>query len=366
MAGPLKNVRIIEFGAIGPAPFACMMLADNGADVIRVTRRAPAWREGVMDASKDVLARSRRVVFVDLKTPAGVAEARALARSADGIVEGYRPGVMERLGLGPTVLLADNPRLVYGRMTGWGQDGPYSQTAGHDINFIALTGALHAFGRAGGKPTPPANLIGDFGGGGMMLAFGMVSAILHARSSGEGQVVDCSMLDGSAILMSMLWSLRAAGVWRDERGVNLLDTGAHFYETYETLDGKYVAIGAVEPEFYSVLLRKLGVAEDSGFERQRDPLAWPTLKEKLAAIFKSKTRQEWCLLLEGSESCFSPVLSMGEAPTHPHNIARDVFLNIGGVVQPRPAPRYSRTANGMPKMPTANQDDRDVVFRSIS
>ncbi|MFM0347844.1 CaiB/BaiF CoA transferase family protein [Paraburkholderia sp. RL17-347-BIC-D] len=365
MSGPLKDVRIIEFGAIGPAPFACMMLADNGADVIRVTRRPPAWREGVMDSSKDILARSRRVVYVDLKTPAGIDEARALARTADGIVEGFRPGVMERLGLGPDVLLADNPKLVYGRMTGWGQDGPYSQAPGHDINFIALSGALHAFGRAGDKPTPPANLIGDFGGGGMMLAFGMVSAILHARATGVGQVVDCSMLDGSALLMSMLWSLRAAGVWRDERGVNLLDTGAHFYETYETLDGKYVAIGAVEPEFYSVLLGKLGITGDSQFERQRDPLAWPDLKEKLAEVFRSKTREEWSNIFENSESCFSPVLSMSEAPNHPHNVAREVFLNIGGVVQPRPAPRYSRTANSVPEMLTPNQDDRDAVFASI-
>jgi alpha-methylacyl-CoA racemase len=366
MCGPLKDVRIIEFGAIGPAPFACMMLADNGADVIRVTRRPSAWREGVMDSSKDILARSRRIVYVDLKTPAGVAEARALARTADGVVEGFRPGVMERLGLGPDVLLADNPRLVYGRMTGWGQDGPYAQTPGHDINFIALSGALHAFGRAGDKPTPPANLIGDFGGGGMMLAFGMVSAILHARATGEGQVVDCSMLDGSALLMSMLWSLRAAGVWRDERGVNLLDTGAHFYETYETLDGKYVAIGAVEPEFYAILLGKLGITGDSQFERQRDPRAWPELKEKLTAVFRSKTREEWSRLLESSESCFSPVLSMSEAPTHPHNVAREVFLNIGGVVQPRPVPRYSRTANSVPEMLTPDQDDRDAVFASIS
>jgi alpha-methylacyl-CoA racemase len=365
MAGPLTNVRIIEFGAIGPAPFACMMLADNGADVIRVARPTRDWRDDVMDPSRDVLSRSRRVVYLDLKTPEGLAEARALAQSADGIVEGFRPGVMERIGLGPDVLLADNPKLVYGRMTGWGQEGPYAQTPGHDINYIALSGALHAFGREGEKPTPPANLVGDFGGGGMMLAFGMVSAILHARSTGEGQVIDCAMIDGSALLMSMLWSLRAAGAWRDERGVNVLDTGAHFYETYETLDGKHIALGSVEPQFYALLRQRLGIAEDAEFDNQHDSNAWPGMKIKLADIFKSKTREEWCRLLEHSETCFTPVLSMSEATTHEHNVARDLFLEIGGVVQPAPAPRYSRTVNSVPRMLVRNQDDREDVFRDI-
>lgn len=366
MSGPLAKVRIIEFGAIGPAPFACMMLADNGADVIRVARRMPAWRQSIMNASKDVLARSRRVVHLDLKTSEGVREARALARSADGIVEGLRPSVMESLGLGPEVLLADNPRLVYGRMTGWGQDGPYAQRAGHDINYIALAGALHAFGREGDKPTPPANLIGDFGGGGMLLAFGMVSAILHARATGQGQVVDCAMLDGSALLMSMMWSLRAAGVWRDERGVNLLDTGAHFYETYETLDGKYVAVGSVEPEFYTLLRERLGLASEPDFDRQRDPSAWPALKAKLASIFRTRTRDEWCHTFEGTDACVSPVLSMSEAPDHPHAVARGLFTTIDGVVQPSPAPRYSRTVNDVPRMQRPDQDDHDAVFASLS
>ncbi|WP_051974586.1 CaiB/BaiF CoA transferase family protein [Cupriavidus necator] len=366
MSGPLKDVRIIEFGAIGPAPFACMMLADNGADVIRVARHVPAWRQGIMDASKDVLARSRRVVHLDLKTPDGVREARALARSADGIVEGYRPGVMEKLGLGPEVLLADNPRLVYGRMTGWGQEGPLAQRAGHDINYIALAGALHAFGREGGKPTPPANLVADFGGGGMLLAFGMVSAILHARTSGEGQVVDCAMVDGTALLMGMMWSLRSAGVWRDERGVNLLDTGAHFYETYETSDGKHVAIGAVEPEFYALLRERLGLVDDPDFDRQRDPKAWPGLKAKLAKIFKSRSRDEWCRIFDDSDACVTPVLSMSEAPNHPHARARGVFATIDGVIQPSPAPRYSRTVNDAPRMLRPQQDDRDVVIASLA
>ncbi|XYI42041.1 putative acyl-CoA transferase/carnitine dehydratase [Cupriavidus necator] len=361
MSGPLKGVRIIEFGAIGPAPFACMMLADNGADVIRVARHVPAWRQGIMDASKDVLARSRRVVHLDLKTPEGVREARALARDADGIVEGYRPGVMERLGLGPEVLLADNPRLVYGRMTGWGQDGPLAQRAGHDINYIALAGALHAFGREGGKPTPPANLVADFGGGGMLLAFGMVSAILHARATGEGQVVDCAMLDGTALLMSMMWSLRSAGVWRDERGVNLLDTGTHFYETYETSDGKYIAIGAVEPEFYALLRERLGLADDPDFDRQRDPKAWPDLKARLSTIFKTRSRDEWCRIFDPTDACVTPVLSMSEAPDHPHARARGVFTTINGVVQPSPAPRYSRTVNDAPRMLRPQQDDRDAI-----
>ncbi|QUN32390.1 CoA transferase (plasmid) [Cupriavidus sp. KK10] len=366
MSGPLKDVRIIEFGAIGPAPFACMMLADNGADVIRVARHVPAWRQGIMDASKDVLARSRRVVHLDLKTPDGVREARALARSADGIVEGYRPGVMEKLGLGPEVLLADNPRLVYGRMTGWGQEGPLAQRAGHDINYIALAGALHAFGREGGKPTPPANLVADFGGGGMLLAFGMVSAILHARTSGEGQVVDCAMVDGTALLMGMMWSLRSAGVWRDERGVNLLDTGAHFYETYETSDGKHVAIGAVEPEFYALLRERLGLVDDPDFDCQRDPKAWPGLKAKLAKIFKSRSRDEWCRIFDDSDACVTPVLSMSEAPNHPHARARGVFATIDGVIQPSPAPRYSRTVNDAPRMLRPQQDDRDAVIASLA
>jgi alpha-methylacyl-CoA racemase len=365
MSGPLKGVRIIEFGAIGPAPFACMMLADNGADVIRVARRVPAWRQVVMGPSRDVLLRSRQVVHLDLKTPEGVREARELARSADGIVEGLRPGVMERLGLGPEVLLADNPRLVYGRMTGWGQDGPCAQRAGHDINYIALAGALHTFGREGGKPTPPGNLVADFGGGGMMLAFGMVSAILHARATGEGQVVDCAMVDGAALLMSMMWSLRAAGVWRDERGVNLLDTGAHFYETYETRDGKYVAVGSVEPEFYTILREKLGLAGDPEFDRQRDPAAWPGLKAKLAAAFKTRTRDEWSSIFEGTDACVSPVLTMGEAPHHPHAVARGLFTTVDDVLQPSPAPRYSRTLNDVPRMQRPEQDDREAVFAGL-
>ena len=267
MTGPLAGVRIVELAGIGPGPFACMMLADHGAEVIRVDR------PGARVSSRDVLARSRRRIAVDLKSAAGVAVVRDLIASADGLVEGYRPGVMERLGLGPDALIAANPRLVYGRMTGWGQDGPYAQAAGHDINYIALAGALHAFGRAGEKPTPPINLVGDFGGGGMMMAFGMVSAILSARTTGKGQVIDCAMTDGSALLMAMIWSFRAQGHWADDRGVNLLDTGAPFYDTYETADGKFVSIGSLEPPFYALLCEKAGLGEE--FMPQMDPAAWP-------------------------------------------------------------------------------------------
>ncbi|RZM35849.1 MAG: CoA transferase, partial [Sphingomonas sp.] len=267
------------------------------------------------------------------------------------------------LGLGPDVLLKATPQLVYGRMTGWGQDGPYAQAAGHDINYIALTGALHAFGRAGEKPTPPINMVGDFGGGAMMLAFGMVSALLHARTSGQGQVVDCAMTDGSALLMSMIWSFHGQGLWRDERGVNLLDTGAHFYETYACADGAYVAIGAIEPHFYAVLREKAGLAADADFDRQMDSRWWPALKEKLGALFATRTRDEWCAILEHSDACFAPVLSLSEAPRHPHNVARRTFVEAGGVIQPAPAPRYSATPTAAPRM--AGAGDTDMVLGDL-
>lgn len=347
---------------IGPAPFAAMMLADHGAEVIRVYR--PGASPGSIDPTRDVLARSRRWICVDLKQPAGIDVVRDLAKSADGFIEGFRPGVMERLGLGPDVLLADNPRLVYGRMTGWGQTGPYAQAAGHDINYIALGGALHAFGRAGDKPTPPANMVGDFGGGGMMLAFGMLSAILHATRSGQGQVIDCAMTDGSALLMSMIWSLKAQGMWRDERGVNLLDTGAHFYDTYATADDRYIAIGAIEPQFYAALRRLLDLEADADFDAQMDPAHWPALRQKLTAVFRSRTRDEWCRLLEGTDACFAPVLSMTEATTHPHNRARHTFISVSGIDQPAPAPRYSVTANDPPSM-QGRQSDCDPLLRSL-
>jgi len=346
MPGPLSGLRIVEMAGIGPGPFAGMMLADHGATVIRVDR------PGARIDAKDPLLRSRQVIAVDLKNTAGVEVVRDLVRSADGLIEGFRPGVMERLGLGPELCLADNPRLVYGRMTGWGQTGPYAYAAGHDINYIALAGALHGFGRAGDKPTPPINMVGDFGGGGMMLAFGMVAALLHAAKTGVGQIIDAAMTDGSAVLASMIWGFRANGMWTDERGTNLLDTGAHFYDTYETADGKWIAIGSIEPQFYAELRRLTGLADDAGFDAQMDPAAWPPLKAKLTALFKTRSRDDWCALMETTDVCFAPVLSMAEAPSHPHNAARQTFIEAGGVTQPAPAPRYSVSATVAPVMTT--------------
>jgi len=347
MAGPLAGLRIVELAGIGPGPFAGMMLADHGADVIRVDR------PGARIDARDPLLRSRTLIGVDLKSPDGIAVIRDLVATADGLIEGFRPGVTERLGLGPDVLLAANPKLVYGRMTGWGQTGPYAAAAGHDINYIALAGALHAYGRAGEKPTPPINMVGDFGGGGMMLAFGMVSALLHAANTGEGQVIDVAMTDGAAVLMAIIWGFRANGMWSDDRGTNLLDTAAHFYDSYETADGKWIAIGSIEPQFYAELRRLTGLDADPAFDAQMDRAAWGPLKAKLAALFRTRSRDDWCDLMEMTDVCFAPVLSMAEAPAHPHNIARGTFVEAGGVVQPAPAPRYSRSATDAPAMTTA-------------
>jgi alpha-methylacyl-CoA racemase len=329
MAGPLEGIRIVELAGLAPAPFAAMMLADHGAEVIRIERagdRPPIPRD------KDILRRSRaQILSLDLKSEEGLAQVCEIAASADGLIEGFRPGVMERLGLGPEVLLKENPSLVYGRMTGWGQDGPLSAAAGHDINYIALAGNLHGYGRAGEKPVPPVNAVGDFGGGGMLLAFGMLAGILSARATGKGKVIDCAMVDGAALLAAQTYSLLAAGMWRDERGVNLLDGGAPFYDSYECADGKYVSVGALEPQFFAVLAGKLGLASsqfDSG------------LREELAAIFRAQPRQHWCDLLEGSDACFAPVLSLAEAPYHPHVAARGTFAEIDGLTQPMPAPRF--------------------------
>ena len=357
MNGPLSGVRIIELAGIGPGPFAGMMLTDHGAEVIRIER------PGARPQASDILARSRRVVGADLKKPEGVALVRDLARGADGLIEGFRPGVMERLGLGPDVLLADNPKLVFGRMTGWGQTGPLARTAGHDIDYIAIAGALHTYGRAGEKPTPPINMVGDFGGGGMFLAFGMVSALLHAARTGQGQVVDCAMVDGAAVLMSMIWGVRAAGVWQDKRGVNMLDTGAHFYDTYETADGKYMAVGAIEPQFYAEMRRLAGLENDAALDAQMDPGEWPSLKAHVDAAFRARTRDEWCRIFDGTDACVSPVLSMAEAPGHAHNAARGVFVEAGGVVQPAPAPRYSATPARAPV--AAGSDDTDAVLAEL-
>ena len=363
--GPLAGLRIVEFAGIGPGPFCGMMLADHGAEVIRVDR-ASGGRGGSQPISnKDVLARGRRSIALDLKSEQGIALARKLCASADGLIEGFRPGVMERLGLGPDVLLGDNPKLVYGRMTGWGQTGPYAPYAGHDINYIALAGALAHFGRKGEKPTPPINMVGDFGGGGMMLAFGMVSALLNVARGGEGQVIDAAMTDGTAVLMAMIHGMANQGIWREELGANLLDTGAHFYDTYETADGKYVSIGSIEPQFYAELRARIGLAEDPAFDAQMNPAAWPDLKEKVAAIFKTKSRAEWDELLEHSDACYAPVLTMSEAREHPHMTARETFVEVAGTPQPAPAPRYSRTATAKPEPAPMPGDDTDAILSGL-
>ncbi len=365
MSGPLSGLRIVEFAGIGPGPFCGMMLADHGAEVIRVDRASGGRGGSQPVTTKDVLARGRKSIALDLKSAEGVALARKLAASADGIIEGFRPGVMERLGLGPDELLGDNPRLVYGRMTGWGQTGPYAPYAGHDINYIALAGALAHFGRAGGKPTPPINMVGDFGGGGMMLAFGMVAALLNVARGGQGQVIDAAMTDGTAVLMSMMHGMKAMGVWSEDLGANMLDTGAHFYDTYETADGKFVSIGSIEPQFYAELRRIAGLEDDKDFDAQHDRAQWGALKDKLAALFKSKTRDEWDALMEHTDVCYAPVLTMSEAARHPHNIARGTFVEVGGDVQPAPAPRYSATATAAPEPAPMPGDDSDAILAAL-
>ncbi len=365
MAGPLGGLRIVEFAGIGPGPFCGMMLADHGAEVIRIDRASGKRGGSQPVTSKDVLARGRKSIALDLKSADGVALARKLAASADGIIEGFRPGVMERLGLGPEELLGDNPKLVYGRMTGWGQTGPYAAYAGHDINYIALAGALAHFGRAGGKPTPPINMVGDFGGGGMMLAFGMVAALLHVARGGQGQVIDAAMTDGTAVLMSMMHGMKAMGVWSEELGVNMLDTGAHFYDTYETADGKFVSIGSIEPQFYAELRARAGLAGDPDFDAQHDRAQWGALKAKLTALFKTRTRAEWDALMEHTDVCYAPVLTMSEAVVHPHNAARETFVEVGGAMQPAPAPRYSGTATATPQQAPMPGDQTDGILSSL-
>lgn len=349
MAGALEGLTVIEFAGIGPGPFACMMLADHGARVIRVDRPANGDRVGD-SGNRDILNRNRERIELDLKDPAAIARLREMVKDADAIVEGYRPGVMERLGLGPDVLLADNPRLVYGRMTGWGQEGPMAPLAGHDINYIALAGALHSFGQAGGKPQFPVNLVGDFGGGGMLMAFGVMAAVFSAQRTGKGQVVDCAMVDGAAILSAMTYTFLGLGRWKDERGVNLLDGGAHFYDTYETSDGKWISIGSIEPQFYALLLEKTGLKDDPAFAPQMDPRVWPNLKARLAALFLTRTRDEWCAIMDGTDICFAPVLSLREAPKHPHNTARETFVEDEGMVMPAPAPRFLGTPAPKPSL----------------
>jgi alpha-methylacyl-CoA racemase len=335
-------VRVIEIQGIGPGPFCGMMLSDMGAEVIRVDRAASVRGGDPSTPPVDVLARGRRSIGVDLKHPDGVETVLGLVETADVLFEGFRPGVAERLGIGPEDCAARNPKLVYGRMTGWGQEGPISHAAGHDIKYISLAGALHGIGRPGERPVPPLNLVGDFGGGGMLLAYGIVCAVVEAQRTGRGQVVDAAMVDGAATLMAMFFSMTAMGVWQDDRGINLLDGGAHFYDTYECGDGKYVSIGSIEPQFYAELLERTGLA-DADLPAQMDRSNWPGLRDRLTEIFRSKTRDEWVEIMEGSDVCFAPVLSIGEAPQHPHNVARDTFVEVAGVTQPAPSPRFSRT-----------------------
>jgi alpha-methylacyl-CoA racemase len=334
--GPLTGLKIVEFAGIGPGPFCGMLLSDLGADVVRIDRVGA--RGG---SPTDVTARGRRSVALDLKDPAAVETALALMDRADAAFEGFRPGVMERLGLGPDVALKRNPKLVYGRMTGWGQFGTYSQAAGHDINYIALTGALHAIGTAD-KPTPPLNLVGDFGGGALYLAFGLLAGVIHARASGQGQVIDCAMTDGAASLMSMFYGMSASGVWADQREANMLDGGAQFYGTYQCSCGNWISLGSIEPQFYALLLEKTGL-DDPAFKAQMNRGEWPDLKAKLAAAIKTKTREDWCAIMDATDVCFAPVLTLKEAPAHPHNVARQTFIEVEGVTQPAPAPRFSAT-----------------------
>ena len=344
--GPLSHLKIVEFAGIGPGPFCGMLLSDLGADVVRIDRKG-----GGRGARADVTARGRRSVAMDLKSPAAVETCLKLMERADAVFEGFRPGVMERLGLGPEPALARNPRLVYGRMTGWGQTGPYAHAAGHDMNYIAISGALSAIGTAD-KPIPPLNLVGDFGGGALYLAFGLLAGVLHARATGEGQVIDCAMSDGAASLMAMFYGFKGAGVWSNARRANLLDGGAHFYDTYQCADGKWISIGSIEPQFYALLLEKTGLT-DPAFKAQMDRGQWPALREGLAKVIATRTRAEWCEIMDASDVCFAPVLDLDEAPRHPHNQARATFVEVEGVVQPAPAPRFSRTPGAIAGPPPA-------------
>lgn len=345
--GPLSGITVIEFAGLGPAPFAGMMLSDHGARVIRIDRAAKKAASGgganaLTARGSDVLARGRESIALDLKRPEAIQIALALIERADVVIEGFRPGVMESLGLGPNVCLARKPSLVYGRVTGWGQTGPLAQAAGHDINYTALSGALHSTARRGGAPVPAPGMIGDFGGGGMLLGFGVLAALHHAKASGTGQVVDASICEGAALLASLLYGWRSAGIWHAEPGTNNGDSGAHFYDAYACADGKYISIGSIEPQFYKTLRELVGL-DDAAFDRQWDEAAWPTLKERVADAFRRKTRAEWCALLEGTDVCFAPVLSLDEAPRHPHFEARGTFATVDGITQPGPAPRFSAT-----------------------
>lgn len=358
MTGPLDGLRVVEFVGKGPGPFAAMMLADMGADVVSLRR--PEEEGPGNDPAHDFVGRGRRDFRVDLKSPEGVAAALDLLSASDALIEGYRPGVMERLGLGPKECLERNPRLIYGRITGWGQDGGLAQRPGHDINYIAQAGVLGAIGRAGVAPTVPLNLVGDYGGGGMLLAFGIVCGLWESARSGVGQVIDAAMADGAAVLMTQMFALRAAGNWRDERGTNIIDSGAPYYDVYRTKDGKYVSIGANERKFFDVLMRALEL-DPSAVTDHRDPACWPDLRAMFEQKFSSGTRDEWCDLLRDLDSCFAPVLSMEEALADPHNCARNRFVPHGGGLQPAPAPRFSRTEPRLRTMPSGEDAIRQLI-----
>jgi alpha-methylacyl-CoA racemase len=360
--GPLEGVRVIEIASLAPAPFGCMILADLGADVLRVDRAERCGPDARRPA--DPLSRGRRSMGLNLKDPAGVELLLKLAEDADVLVEGFRPGVAERLGIGPDTCAQRNPRLIFARMTGWGQDGPLAPTAGHDIDYIAISGALSPIGRAGEAPVPPVNFVGDFGGGGMLMALGILAALVERATSGQGQVVDAAMVDGSALISSFLYGMRATGAWQDQRGTNLLDTGAPFYDTYAAADGGYVAVGALEPQFYAALLAGLGLT-DAGLPAQYDRSGWPVLREKFAAVFASRRRDDWAEVFAGTDACVSPVLSLAEAPVHPHATARNAFVEVGGIVQPAPAPRFGRSATATPAAPPRPGADTDAVLSGL-
>jgi alpha-methylacyl-CoA racemase len=353
--GPLTGLKVVEFAGIGPGPFCGMLLSDLGADVVRIDRKGQGGGRPA-----DITARGRRSIGLDLKNPAAIETCLKLMESADVVFEGFRPGVMERLGLGPDVALKRNPKLVYGRMTGWGQTGPYANAAGHDMNYIAITGALHAIGTKD-KPIPPLNLVGDFGGGALYLAFGLMAGVIQARESGKGQVIDCAMSDGAASLMAMFYGFKASGMWQEERRSNLLDGGAHFYDTYQCADGKWVSIGSIEPQFYALLLEKTGI-KDPAFAAQMDRGSWDSLREKLAHVIAQKTQDEWCEIMGATDVCFAPVLDLDQAPKHPHNVARQTFVEVAGVTQPAPAPRFSATPGAIQGPPPAiGAHDREAL-----
>lgn len=355
--GPLDGVRIVEFAGIGPGPFCGMLLSDMGADVIRIDRPG----NGKPGRAADVSGRGRRSISLNLKDPADIEVALKLLEKADALIEGFRPGVMERNGLGPDVVLARNPNLVYGRMTGWGQHGALAHSAGHDLNYIAITGALHAMGDKDGRPRPPLNLVGDFGGGALYLAMGLLAGIINVKNGGKGQVIDVAMTDGAASLTTMFWGMKAMGLWTDERESNLLDGGAHFYDTYECADGKWISLGSIEPQFYALLREKAGLT-DPEFDAQMDRSKWPELKQKVMDVIKTKTRDEWCAIMEGTDICFAPVLSMSEAPTYKHNADRKTFIEYEGVMQPAPAPRFSETPCAIQGRPPGLGEHTDEIL----